>query len=363
MVALQRWPLHGRISSEHHTGTLLFMMATLLVAIIVDYLARWPFIMTPLYAVPVLIAAYRLSPRAVGATAVLVTLVNLASGLIQGTPFEVVLLYTSGLVTVAYLAVSLAWQRQKSAYYAYEAERHAQAAEAAHQRLREFLGMIAHDLRNPLAAILGYLQILNKEAAESTPERRQRALSVIEAAAHQIDRLVCDLQDASTIGAGHFAIRTAPIDLLEVARRVIDMHQAVTINHQLILDAPEQLEGAWDGERVSQLLTNLVSNAIKYSPAGGEVRVAVRQMAGEVVVSVSDQGVGLGREQIEQLFQPFTRLYHHRDVQGVGLGLYICKAIAEAHGGRIWVESEPGQGSTFSVALPWMTEHFSSRSD
>jgi signal transduction histidine kinase len=318
----------------------------------VDYLAPWPFLMTPLYMVPVLIAAYRLSPRGVGAIAALVLVVNLVSGLIQGTPLEVVLLYTSGLLMVAYLAMSLAWQRQKSSYYAYEAERHAQAAEAAHQRLREFLGMITHDLRNPLAAILGYLQIIHKRPAEITSERQRRALSSIEAAAHQIDRLVGDLQDAGTIGAGHFSIQTARINLLEVARRVIDIHQALTISHQLILDAPEQLEGQWDGERVSQLLTNLVSNAIKYSPAGGEVRVTVRQTASEVVVSVSDQGIGLSREQIEQLFQPFTRLYHHRDVQGVGLGLYICKAIAEAHSGRIWVESEPGQGSTFSVALP-----------
>jgi signal transduction histidine kinase len=274
-----------------------------------------------------------------------------------------VLLYTSGLVMVAYLAVSLAWQRQRSAYYAAEAEQHAQAAEAAHQRLREFLGMITHDLRNPLTAILGYLQLLHRRSAEITSEPQRRALSSIEAATHEIDRLVNDLQDAGTIGTGRFSIQTAWIDLLEVARSVINMHQAVTIGHQLILDAPEQLEGEWDGERITQLLTNLVSNAIKYSPSGGEVRVTVREVAGEAVVSVSDQGIGLSREQIERLFQPFTRLYSGREIKGTGLGLYICKAIAEAHGGRIWVESKPGQGSTFSVALPWMTERFSPRAD
>ena len=361
MVDRGQQPLRRRSLLERHLGTVLLIMAAFLGAIIVDYLALWPFMMTPLYAVPVLIAAHRLSPRAVGATAVLVTVVNLASGLIQGTPLEVVLLYTSGLVMVAYLAISLAWQRQRSSYHAYEAERHAQAADVAHQRLQEFLGMITHDLRNPLTAILGYLQILHKSAARITPERQRQTLSSIEAAARQIDRLVDDLHDAATIGAGHFALRTARIDLLGIARHVIDMHQAMTISHQLILDAPERLEGAWDGERVSQLLTNLVSNAIKYSPAGGEVRVAVRQAAGEVVVSVSDRGIGLSRAQIGRLFQPFTRLNHHLDVQGVGLGLYICKAIAEAHGGRIWVVSEPGQGSTFFVALPQMAGHFSSR--
>jgi signal transduction histidine kinase len=327
-------------------------MATLLGAIIVDYLAPWPFVMTPLYAIPVLIAAHRLSPRAVGITAMLVTVVNLGSGLIQDTPLEVMLLYTSGLIMVAYLAISLARQRQRSAYYADEAERHAEMAEAAHQRLREFLGMITHDLRNPLTIILGYLQILGKRDAKTMPEQPRRALSSIEVAAHQIERLVNDLQDAGTIGTGHFSIQTARIDLLEVARRVMNMHQAATLSHQLILDAPEQLEGEWDGERVSQLLTNLVSNAIKYSPVGGEVRVTVREVAGEAVVSVSDQGIGLSREQIEQLFQPFTRLYSGREIKGTGLGLYICKAIVEAHAGRIWVESTPGQGSTFTVTLP-----------
>jgi signal transduction histidine kinase len=362
-TASRRWWFSKRVLPTPYVSTLLLMTATLLGAISVDYLALWPFIMTPLYAVPVLIAAYRLSPRAVGTTAALVTVVNLVSGLIQGTPLEIVLLYSSGLVMVAYLAVSLAWQRQRSSYYAAEAEQHAQAAEAAHQRLREFLSMITHDLRNPLTAILGYLQILHKRSAEITSEPQRRALSSIEAAAHEIDRLVNDLQDAGTIGAGHFSIQTARIDLLKVARRVINKHQAVTVSHQLTLDAPQQLEGEWDGERISQLLTNLISNAIKYSPRGGEVRVTVRKVAGEAVVSVSDQGIGLSREQIERLFQPFTRLYSGREIKGTGLGLYICKAIAEAHGGRIWVESKPGQGSTFSVALPWMTERSSPRSD
>jgi signal transduction histidine kinase len=120
----------------------------------------------------------------------------------------------------------------------------------------------------------------------------------------------------------------------------------------MILDAPEHLEGMWDGERLNQLLTNLISNAVKYSPAGGAVRVSVRGGAGEACVSVADHGIGLNPSEIQRLFQPFTRMYSHQEVEGVGLGLYISKAIVEAHGGRIWVESVPGQGSTFTVALP-----------
>jgi len=326
--------------------------ATLIAAIVIDYLATWPYIMTPLYAVPVLIAAYRLPPRAVGVIAVLVVVINLMSGLLEGTPLEVVLLYSSGLLITAYLAVSLAWQRQKTAAYAQAAEQHAQAAEQAHRRLQEFLGMVTHDLRNPLAAMLGSLQLLSRRVAQLTPARQQKMLLSIEAAANTMRRLVDDLREASNIGAGHFAIQRARLDLVEVARRVIDLHQATAPSHRLVLEAPERLAGSWDGGRISQLLANLISNAIKYSPTGGEVRVAVARIAGEACVRVSDHGIGMCPDQIEQLFQPFTRLYRGQEIQGLGLGLYISKAIAEAHGGRIWVESELGQGSTFIVVLP-----------
>jgi signal transduction histidine kinase len=311
----------------------------------VDYLALWPFLMTPLYVVPVLIAAYRLSPRGIGAVAALVTALNFASGLIQHTPLVILLLYTSGLLMVAALGIALAWQRQETA-------RHAQDAEAAHQRLQQFLGMVTHDLSTPLSATLGYLEWLRRSAGPAMPEKQQWALSSIEAAATRMCRLVDDLRDAEHTGASQFMLRRAPLDLTEIVRLVVVLQQSTTTRHHLALDAPEHLNGMWDGERLAQVLANLISNAIKYSPAGGEVRVTVREVAGEAVVSVSDQGIGLSREQIEQLFQPFTRLYSGREIKGVGLGLYICKAIAEAHAGRIWVESTPGQGSIFTVKLP-----------
>src|SRR5262249_22743963 len=153
----------------------------------------------------VLIAAYRLSPRGVAAIAVLVTGLNLVSGILEGTPIEVVLLYTSGLLITAYLATALAWQRQKTAQHARAAEQHAQAAELARQRLQEFLGMVAHDLRSPLAAVLGSLQILTRRAAQAPPTREQRLLQLIETATQSMSRLLDDLRDAGATGAGRFA--------------------------------------------------------------------------------------------------------------------------------------------------------------
>jgi signal transduction histidine kinase len=335
-----------------HISTLILISSALIGAIAIDYLATWPYIMTPLYAIPVLVAAYRLPLRGVAAIAALVTGINLVSGMLEGTPLEVVLLYTSGLLITSYLATALAWQRQETAQHARAAEQHAQAAEMAHQRLQEFLGMVAHDLRSPLAAIFGSLQILTRRAIQAPSAREQRPLQLIETATQSISRLLDDLRDASAAGAGHFAVHTAQSDLVAIARRVVELQQAPAADHQVVLDAPAHLEGMWDGQRLDQLLTNLVSNAIKYSPAGSEVQVSVRGGAGEACVRVSDHGIGLSPDQIQRLFQPFTRLYNGQEVQGAGLGLYISKAIVEAHGGRIWVESAPGQGSTFMVTLP-----------
>jgi signal transduction histidine kinase len=334
------------------TRALALVGITLVGAAVVDYLATWPYIMTPLYAIPVLVAAYCLPPRGAVATAALAVTINLASGLLEHTPVEVVLLYTSGLLISAFLAVALARQRQASARHAQAAEQHAQAAELARQRLQVFLGMVAHDLRNPLSAILGAAQMLDRPAAQALPPRQGQMLLLIATAAQTMDRLLADLRDASTIGAGHFAIRRAPADLVAIARQVVALQEASADGHRLILDAPVRLEGAWDGERLNQLLTNLISNAIKYSPAGGVVRVSVHESQGEARVSVADQGIGIGADETAKLFQPFARLYEGQDVPGVGLGLFISKAIVEAHGGRIWVESAPGQGSVFSVALP-----------
>jgi len=335
-----------------HFSALIPIGLTLIGAMGIDYLAPWPYIMTPLYVIPVLIGAYRLRPRGVAVITTLAAVINLISGRLEGTPLDVVLLYTSGLLITGYLALALARQRQDLARYAAVAEHHAQAAELAHQRLQEFLAMVVHDLRNPLAAILGSLHMLQQPAAQILPARKQQVLQLSEAAARSMERLLDDLRNAGTIGAGRFAIRKAQTDLAEITRRVAALQQTASADHLLILDAPEHLEGMWDGERLNQLLTNLISNAVKYSPAGGAVRVSVRGAAGEVCVSVADHGIGLNPSEIQRLFQPFTRMNSNQGIEGVGLGLYISKAIVEAHGGRIWVESVPGQGSTFTVALP-----------
>jgi signal transduction histidine kinase len=325
--------------------TLLAVGASLLAAIVLDWLAPWPYVMTPLYVVPVLLAAHWWSLRAVGATAGVATLVNILAGLLQGTPLIILMLYTTGLLLTDYLAVALAWQRQ-------ETTRHAHQAEAAHRRLQEFMASVVHELRNPLTALRGYLRLLDRPADSSPKPYDQHALHIAEQATGRLQRLVDDLRDAARLGTDSFAVRPRRIDLAALAREVVALRQTTTDRHHLTLEAPDRVEGIWDGDRIAQLLANLVSNAIKYSPEGGEVRVTIRLTGAEVLISVADQGLGLSVEQQAQLFQPFVRLHSEQVAAGLGLGLAIAKGIVEAHAGRIWVESEPGQDSCFSVALP-----------
>ncbi len=233
-----------------------------------------------------------------------------------------------------------------------QAEAARAAAETAREQLQEFMALVSHELRNPLAVLLGYVQLLRRPELLRKPEGRLRALDALDDAARRMRRLLDDLSDAARIGAGHFAIQPIHMDLVAAARRVVEHEQRAGPGPHVVLAAPERLEGEWDRERIEQLLVNLVRNARKYSPSESTVNVVIERCGEAARIHVVDQGIGIAREAIPQLFQPFTRLATTRYVYGLGLGLYICKAIVDAHGGRIWVESTIGCGSTFIVELP-----------
>jgi two-component system sensor histidine kinase VicK len=340
--------VQGRVSS--HTVTVVLIAASWLVAVVVDYFAPWPFVMTPLYAVPVLVAAHRLPPLGVALTLAGAVANNLASGLLQGTPLAITLFYSFGLVAVGYLGARLATERRRAAALARESEQHALAAEQAQRRLQEFLGMVSHDQMQPLATLLLSTELLQRRFEPGRPDEAREIVDDIESAAHRVRRLTRDLMDAARIGAGHFEVHPVEGDLVPVLREIVDLKQRTTAEHELVLEAPERLDGLWDRERLGQLAANLVSNAIEHAPHG-RVFVRLREDGGEALLSVSDEGPGIPPGRIGELFLPFARL-DDGPHEGRGLGLYIVKAIAEEHGGRAWIESAPGRGSTFRVALP-----------
>ncbi|HEX5418311.1 MAG TPA: ATP-binding protein [Chloroflexota bacterium] len=227
----------------------------------------------------------------------------------------------------------------------------AREAEEARAHLQLFLSMVVHDLRGPVTVIQGYSQLMMHQA-EQLSDRQRQGLRAIDSAAIRMRRLLSDLLDAARIGAGRFQIHPRRLNLVEVVAMAVQQEQATTTRHRISLTSPEWVMGFWDPERIGEVFSNLLSNAIKYSPQGGAVDVRLSVEGAKALACVTDHGIGLEPEQAERLFQPFARLPTERRIEGSGLGLYITKGIVEAHGGRIWVESAPGKGSTFCVSLP-----------
>jgi signal transduction histidine kinase len=234
------------------------------------------------------------------------------------------------------------------------AETASQEAERAHLSLQNFLAMAAHDIRGPLTAIDGNTDVLM--AANAGPADRNFAADAIHAAVRQMDRLVGDIVDAGRLGAGAFLLHFQPLDLVSLVQDVARGQQAATDRHRIVIDASERLEGEWDPDRLGQVMTNLISNAIKYSPDGGDIAITVRQEQDAAVVIVADRGSGINSADLPSLFRPFVRLLSpegRAHVRGTGLGLYISQGIVQAHGGRMSATSlGRGTGSAFTVRLP-----------
>jgi PAS domain S-box-containing protein len=223
------------------------------------------------------------------------------------------------------------------------------------ERLKdEVLSIASHDLKSPITTLRARAQLLQSriEAGSATPEQLTSGLGKILA---QTDRLVAMLElllDVSHAEAGRFAVAPARSDLVAIAERVVAAAQITTERHRLTVSGPRSLEGVWDEGRLEQVLQNLVQNAVKYSPAGGAVEVTLAVDDRHVRVSVRDEGVGMVADDLPKVFDRFYRT-GPLTLEGTGLGLYICRTIVTAHGGRIWAESPgPGQGSTLAFTLP-----------
>jgi PAS domain S-box-containing protein len=259
----------------------------------------------------------------------------------------------AGVVTFTDITERKQIEREREHLLASEAVARVEA-ERGREQLQQFLGMVAHDLRNPLTSILASAQLLDRrEMSPDRRERRERTAATIANQAHRMNAMIDSLVDAACIGAGELKMQPAPMDLVALERQVVEARQVTTAQHYLLLEAPDRLEGTWDAARLEQAMDNLIGNAIKYSPNGGEVRVRIERQDGQALVSVTDQGLGVHPKELPQLFQLFSRLGSAGTIEGSGLGLYIVRGIVEAHGGRIWAESAgPGQGSTFYLTLP-----------
>jgi PAS domain S-box-containing protein len=218
-----------------------------------------------------------------------------------------------------------------------------------------FVSVISHELKTPVSLIKGYASTLAREDAHWNAETLREGLQVIGEESDRLNGLIDNLLDASRIQAGGVRLEKSDINIPRLAQKVVDSFRHQTDKHTFTLDFPPDFPVVVaDEERLRQVFNNLINNAIKYAPDGGEIRVGGWQEGDEVIVFVADQGIGIPEEEQDKLFQRFYRVDSslRRKTQGAGLGLFLCRSIIEAHGGRIWLRSAPGKGATVFFSLP-----------
>ncbi len=225
----------------------------------------------------------------------------------------------------------------------------------AQQMKSTFISVISHELKTPVALIKGYAGTLRREDANWDKEVVQESLTVIEEEADRLNDLIENLLAASKLQAEGMRIEYEDVSLPQIAEATVARFWTQSDNHQFVVDFPADFPLVpGDGDRLRQVIDNLVGNAIKYSPDGGEIRIGGTYDQQEVQVTVQDRGIGLPQDEWDRIFERFYRVNDAltRSTKGTGLGLYLSRAVIEAHGGKISVHSTPGQGSTFYFILP-----------
>ncbi len=220
-----------------------------------------------------------------------------------------------------------------------------------------FIGIVSHELRTPLSAVLGFTDILITSTAGRLDPSEEEFLGHVRTSARHLVQLVNDILDLSRIDAGHFSLNIGPVVPDTLVRQVIGQLSALARESgvDLVAEIPQKPPATrGDGRRIEQVLINIVGNALKATPEGGRVVVSVEQQANDVLFKVSDTGPGLPREEHAKIFERFYQPVSapRLATKGSGLGLAIAKYLVEEHGGRIWVESEVGQGATFLFTIP-----------
>ena len=232
-----------------------------------------------------------------------------------------------------------------------------QRVHASQKSQRDFVANVSHELKTPLTSIQGFAQAILDDIA-STPEARKQAAQIIYDESGRMHRMALDLLDLARLEAGTADLQMSNVDMDVLLQGVIDkfIPQAQKANVALRLDVPNDLPSVTgDGDRLAQVFTNLVDNALKFTPANGVITLSAKNAGAEMEASVTDSGIGVESEALPHLFDRFYQVDPSRaggEKHGAGLGLAIVKEIVEAHGGKIGVRSQVGQGTTFVIHLP-----------
>jgi len=227
------------------------------------------------------------------------------------------------------------------------------ALEAEKAKKERFIAMVAHDMRAPLGPIKMGAQIIKRDRVRGEPF--DSYTQTIEEQVDRLERLITDLLDVTRFESGQFQMKLAPCDLGVLVRKQVRQYQLANPDHRFVLTAPETLPGIFDGDRVVQALNNLLENAVKFSYPDTAISVALERTAPDwLALSVADEGKGIPADKLNEIFDPFKRLDNAEGINGFGLGLFITKGIAEAHGGTLTVASGTNRahGAIFTLTLP-----------
>jgi len=230
------------------------------------------------------------------------------------------------------------------------------------QMKSDFLASVTHELRSPLTSLRMYIDLFLKGAAGELNEKAKKFLTIMNGSNKRLSRFIDDLLDMAKIERGKMEVKKEPLEILPIVSEIAQLMkpQSDEKNIEMTMDIPDNLALVLiDGDRTRQIITNLLSNAIKFTPEKGKISVKIQDEKEHIQVSINDTGIGIPPEQIGKIFDKFEQVKEIRErikgPKGTGLGLAIVKSLVEAQGGRIWVESEVGKGSTFYFTLPKQT--------
>jgi signal transduction histidine kinase len=220
----------------------------------------------------------------------------------------------------------------------------------------EFIGLVSHELRSPLTVIMGVIKTALADGSHLSKQEMQQLLEDANYEADSLSHLLENLLELSRDRADRLSLYVTPVNLHAVVRKAVEQVQSQSSLHRFVIDLPKALPPVRVDElRLERILYNLLENGVSYSPRGGDIRVFAERDGGLLTIGISDQGIGISPEDQARLFQPFQRVEGPKlgGVRGAGLGLLVCRRLVEAHGGKIWVKSELGQGATFFFTLPF----------
>jgi signal transduction histidine kinase len=247
---------------------------------------------------------------------------------------------------------AMAGEEAREASRLRERARHLEELERAKS---EFLNLASHELRGPAATLRGYLSMLEEGTLGPLPEGLREVLPVLQAKASQINMLASEMIEASRLEEG-MRLNREPVDMRELLTRLVANIQAIAPNHRLVIHdrSPQPVLVNGDRMRLEIVVNNLLDNAVKYSPGGGEIYCDLSAVKGMMLLAIRDTGIGIAAEDMPRLFVRFSRLATEQmpDVPGTGLGLYLARELARLHGGDITAVSGPGEGSEFTLSLP-----------